>query len=249
MPASDRQEGPLIETTTISVAPTLAWANTRPVSADGGSPVRFFHPGQAGTRNWLNLKPDRSAFVDLTGGQPHDSPNLTAALDALQGDASIGHFSCHAGYNNLDPLGSTIQLGDPVTLRDLLALDRRPPLINLSACETGKPDLTRSEQALSFPTGFLRAGASQVIGTLWPIRNDIATAFNTGFYTQLNTGADPASACRTAILHLIERALALPATSPKKMTSDNADEPVPDEIWADPSNWAAFTHYGNPTPG
>jgi hypothetical protein len=239
---------PLVENTTITTAPTLAWATTKAVSADGGSPIGFFHPGDPDSQDWLNLEPDRRAFANHTGGEPLNSPNLASTLDALEGDASIGHFSCHAGYNTSDPLGSAIQLAEPVTLRDLHGLKRCPPLINLSACETGIPDLTRSEQALSFPTSFLRAGANQVIGTLWPIRNDIATAFNTAFYTQLNNGSNPAAACREAIRDLI--AQALPANSPKKMTStDPTGEPVPDETWADPANWAAFTHYGNPTPG
>ncbi len=239
----------LVETTTITVAPSLAWANTKAVSVGSGPPVGFFHPGIPQTSNWLNLEPDRRAFVQLTGGLPHDSPTVAGTIGALESDASIGHFSCHAGYNGLDPLGSAIELAEPVTLRDLHNLKRCPPLINLSACETGIPDLSRSEQALSFPTSFLRAGANQVIGTLWPIRNDIAIAFNTAFYTHLNSGSDPATACRQAIRNLI--AQALPVAGTKRLTStDLTGEPVPDETWADAGNWAAFTHYGNPhTPG
>ena len=235
----------LIDTTTITVAPTRPWALANQQSQPAGDPIGYFHPGIGNGR--LDLTADRHNFEILTGQQALQSPDEAAVLEGLQRDRPFAHFSCHASYNHIDPLGSAIELGDPIQLRTIMEHSGSPWLINLSACETAVGDLTRTEQAISFPTGFLQAGAAHVIATLWPIRNDVATEFNQFFYALLNEGVHPADATRQAINHL--------RTINGDFSEAMIRSPtyVPDHRllavrsgWADPNNWAALTHYGNP---
>lgn len=236
---------PLIDTTTVTVAPTRSWAFANQQSQPAGDPIGYFHPGIGNGR--LDLTADRHNFETLTGQQALQSPDEATVLDGLRRDRPFAHFSCHASYNHIDPLGSAIELGDPIQLRTIMEHSGSPWLINLSACETAVGDLTRTEQAISFPTGFLQAGAAHVIATLWPIRNDVATEFNRALYTLLNDGVHPADATRQAINHLRTTNVDSPDALNKSPTH------VPDHRllavrsgWADPNNWAALTHHGNP---
>jgi CHAT domain-containing protein len=137
----------------------------------------------------------------------------------------IGHFSCHGAYDPLRPLDSRLALRTPLTLRMLLEAERAPWLTNLSACETGIPDLQAVEQSLSFPTAFLLAGASHVLATLWPVGNAAATTVNRAVYTLVNRGAHPAEALRAAVLQL---------RGARRGDAGRA------------FRWAAFAHYGSP---
>jgi hypothetical protein len=91
-----------------------------------------------------------------------------------------------------------------VKLHVRAVLDHRhaPWLTNLSACETGVPDLQALEQLVSFPTGFLLGGAAHVFATLWPVGNIAATTLNGHVYQLLADGTHPAHALRQAIQHL-----------------------------------------------
>ena len=110
--------------------------------------------------------------------------------------------------------------------------------MNLSACETGVPDLGRSEQMISLPVAFLLGGAAHVIATLWPVGNERATQYNRHFYCRLLAGERPALAHRGA-LDGLRAAPALPSGA-RTVVADHDQVPVPDH----PYWWAAFTHQG-----
>jgi CHAT domain-containing protein len=89
------------------------------------------------------------------------------------------HFSCHGYFNFEHPLLSTLHLADcyiPLpeifTLLDL----SQCRLVTLSACETGLTNFTSvSDEYIGLPNGFLVAGASSVVSSLW-IVNEVCTA-------------------------------------------------------------------------
>ena len=92
--------------------------------------------------------------------------------------ASLLHFACHGRFDVADPMASAVYLanGVPLTLSEIRQLRLpRAPLVILSACETAITD-TRflPDEALGLATGFLEAGASGVVSTLWPV-NDVST--------------------------------------------------------------------------
>ncbi len=78
---------------------------------------------------------------------------------------------------------------------------RQRPLIVLSACETARGEQGSSE-LFDVASCFLRVGARYVIGSLWVVRGDCATAFTASFYRQMATGMFPNRAYGEAIRDL-----------------------------------------------
>ena len=146
--------------------------------------------------------------------------------------AHCAHFSCHGYFNFQQPLRSALQLADSelpppspeenptrylplrngktldltkcLTLADIFALDfRECRLVVLSACETGISDFSSiSDEYISLPSGFLVAGSSNVVPTLWAV-NDLSTSFlMIKFYQLLKAGLSVSLALNTAQLWL-----------------------------------------------
>ena len=98
---------------------------------------------------------------------------------------NVLHSSHHASHNLGDPLTSLLLLADgQLTLEQLLML-RLPNLVEvfLSCCETSLTTPTLTDDVLTLATGFLAAGASNVMATLWSV-GDLATALFCIFYYQ-----------------------------------------------------------------
>ncbi len=108
------------------------------------------------------------------------------------------HFSCHGKFNHDSPLDSALLLADPegdlgesanLTLAEVFEkLDLREcRLVTFSACESGiiDPNII-SDEYVGLPSGFLFAGSSSVVSTLWTV-DPLATAlFMTKFYRNLH---------------------------------------------------------------
>ncbi|MEH1877034.1 CHAT domain-containing protein [Nostoc sp.] len=101
------------------------------------------------------------------------------------------HFSCHGSFNLNNPANSCLLLNGAIvnekldlnkclTLGDLFNKDfnlNQCRLVVLSACETGIVDSQNiSDEYIGLPSGFLYAGSSSVISSLWTV-DDVSTAF------------------------------------------------------------------------
>ncbi|MEG4328438.1 CHAT domain-containing protein, partial [Microcoleus sp. herbarium5] len=146
--------------------------------------------------------------------------------------AHCAHFSCHGYFNFNQPLlsallladselpppppeenptrylplrnGQTLDLTKCLTLADIFALDfRECRLVVLSACETGISDFSSiSDEYISLPSGFLVAGSSSVVPTLWAV-SDLSTSFlMIKFYQLLKAGLSVSLALNSAQLWL-----------------------------------------------
>ena len=107
-------------------------------------------------------------------------------------EANYLHFSCHGSFNVNSPQDSCLQLAESkdenndldlskcLTLGSLFEQDFQLDncrLVVLSACETGLVDFTNpSDEYISLPSGFLYAGSTSVVSSLWTV-NDVSTAF------------------------------------------------------------------------
>ncbi|WP_353932199.1 CHAT domain-containing protein [Okeanomitos corallinicola TIOX110] len=76
------------------------------------------------------------------------------------------------------PQNQILDLEKCLTLGEIFNLDlRNCYLVTLSACETGLTDLGNvSDEYISLPSGFLFAGCTNVVSSLWAV-NDLSTAF------------------------------------------------------------------------
>jgi CHAT domain-containing protein len=110
------------------------------------------------------------------------------------------HNATH-GQSRLDnPMESAILLADGKLTLDRLMISRYPHLqeIFLAACETHLGNGNLTDDILTLATGFMCAGASTVISTLW-IVNDIATAlFSIFYYQNRQNNQSPATAIENA---------------------------------------------------
>jgi CHAT domain len=80
---------------------------------------------------------------------------------------------------------------------------RKKPVVVLSACETARSEQGSSE-LFDVASCFLRVGARYVLGSLWVVRGDYATAFSESFYKHLLSGASPNRAYGQAIRALLK---------------------------------------------
>ena len=116
---------------------------------------------------------------------------LSQAATQLK-QANYLHFSCHGSFNLNSPQDSCLLLAESVNENNILDLSKcltlgnlfertfdfsQTRLVVLSACETGLVDFKNtSDEYISLPSGFLYAGSSSVVSSLWTV-SDLSTAF------------------------------------------------------------------------
>ncbi|RSM44903.1 CHAT domain-containing protein [Amycolatopsis balhimycina DSM 5908] len=161
-----------------------------------------------------------------------DTPTTATVLARLP-QCAISHFACHGEADRTNPSQSRLLLHDhattPLTVSALAQINlERAQLAYLSACSTADP--ARSDlldESIHLASAFQLAGFPHVIGTLWPIDDQVAVKIAESFYTHLTTGPpgtpDPEQAATA--LHRTIRA-------------------VRDNYPITPSLWAAYLHAG-----
>gem|GEM_PF-4004075 len=230
--AAQLSDGPLIEKTALTIAPTLRWATSASRGRPVGGSVGSFWPGQPP----LDLAADRDVFRRwFPDASVATVPRAEWVLGNLDRSTALAHFSCHGRYDMAAPMQSSLILEDELTVAEILEHGQSSWLVNLSACETGIPDIMRSEQMISFPTAFLMGGAAHVMATIWPVANETATQYNNQLYRALDNGATPATAHKEAVNEL------------RRDTTEFQAQTEAGFIRADhPLFWAGFNHYGSP---
>ncbi|KQX65031.1 CHAT domain-containing protein [Streptomyces sp. Root1310] len=116
-------------------------------------------------------------------------------LEALRHARSV-HFACHAVADTQDPSACRILTHDhatrPLTVTDVagLRLDGAH-LAYLSACATSATRQDLVDEAVHITGAFQLAGFRHVVGTLWPVGDELAPEMATAFYAAL-AGEAPA---------------------------------------------------------
>jgi CHAT domain-containing protein len=105
-----------------------------------------------------------------------------SAFKALAGDASFIHVASHGQFDAAKPLLSGLILSPDaqsdgrLSVSDLYQLQLDAEMVTLSACETGLGSVSNGDDVVGLTRGFLYAGASTVVASLWQVDDD-ATAF------------------------------------------------------------------------
>lgn len=152
-------------------------------------------------------------------------------LKALQSH-SIVHLACHAESDVHSPGRSRLLLVDheesPLTLADLAGLRlAERQLAVLSACSTFQITPALADEALHVTAAFQQAGFRHVVGAMWPVGDDVATAVSDMFYDRLTGSA----------AHEPQTDLAAPALH-------DAVSSLRRQYRAAPTKWASFVHLG-----
>ncbi|MYT24313.1 CHAT domain-containing protein [Streptomyces sp. SID7760] len=127
-------------------------------------------------------------------------------LEALS-EARYVHVAAHGSHNEWAPWHQCLFLSpDPergddgrVYAHDILRTDLRGvELVTMSACESALGRFDINDNLHGLPAAFHQAGAAAIVGCLWPVSPDVATAFFGTLYEQLALGRDRRTAFRTA---------------------------------------------------
>jgi CHAT domain-containing protein/predicted negative regulator of RcsB-dependent stress response len=119
------------------------------------------------------------------------------------------HVASHSVLNKRNPLFSYVALapeGDDdgrLEVHEVFGLSLNAPLVVLSGCETAVgagavAEVPPGDDWLGLVQAFLFAGASNVMGTLWPVEDAGTSRLMQRFYTELASGRSPAEALARA---------------------------------------------------
>ena len=169
---------------------------------------------------------------------------------------------CHGEFEPDSPLNSYLKLADDrLTLADIIAhFDlKNCRLVTLSACETGFTDFTNiSDEYISLSSGFLLAGSSNVVSSLWTVEPRPTALLMVKFYEELQTQTNIAVALNTAQRWLRDSTVAefrawIPHSSLSlvwQIALDNYFQQIETEQgetakpYESPYHWAAFCAVG-----
>ncbi|GAX35508.1 TPR repeat-containing protein [Nodularia sp. NIES-3585] len=126
--------------------------------------------------------------------------NVTVNEELLK--ANCVFFFCHGYFNLSSPLDSGLQLADGnLTLADIITHFKLENcrLVTLSACETGVTDFTStSDEYIGLPSGFLLAGSTNVVSSLWTVSATATALLMIKFYEELQQQSNIVLALNTA---------------------------------------------------
>lgn len=177
------------------------------------------------------------SLENVAGSQTFLATGFDATPEKLKNtdltEYAILHFATHGILNPKRPENSGLFLstmtrdGHPqngfVGLEDIYRLHTPVTLVVLSACQTGLGKDVRGEGLIGLTRGFMYAGASSVVSSLWKVDDEVTAELMKHFYTNmLQRGMPPAAALRAA---------------------QNTIREQPQ--WRSPYYWAAFTFQGD----
>ncbi len=138
-------------------------------------------------------------------------------------NASLIHLATHGFFNEANPLQGSLAFAPTeeqdgfLTAADILTQSLQANLVVLSACDTGRGQIT-GDGVIGLSRSFLAAGANNVMVSLWQVPDDATAQLMIEFYRQ-RQHLDNAQALRQAML-------------------------TTRQVHEDPVAWAAFTLIG-----
>ncbi|MEH2220087.1 MAG: CHAT domain-containing protein [Nostoc sp.] len=146
------------------------------------------------------LKQDQANKSAILLGINENIHNVTLNEKLLK--ANCAFFFCHGYFNFASPQDSGLQLADGnLTLADIITHFKLENcrLVTLSACETGLTDFTStSDEYIGLPSGFLLAGSTNVVSSLWTVSATATALLMIKFYEELQQQSNIILALNTA---------------------------------------------------
>jgi CHAT domain-containing protein len=226
-----RKGGGAAETAALARAEAEGWRNSlRDVRVEGDS----FDPSSVRSLFYSGLElsylSEAVAGADVASG--FDATRERLQSTDLSGYAIL-HFATHGLLDPARPERSGLLLSTVdregrareglLSLRDIYSLRAPVGLVVLSACRTALGKEVRGEGLIGLTRGFMYAGASGVVSSLWRVEDEATAELMRRFYkNMLGRGMTPAAALRDA---------------------QNSIRQEPQ--WRSPHYWAAFTLQGD----
>ncbi len=116
-------------------------------------------------------------------------------------DAGLIHVASHGRFLQNQPFLSGIHLADGwLTLPQIYQMKLHAKLVTLSGCETGSNEVSAGDELLGLTRGFLYAGASSLLVSLWRVFDASTAHFMKAFYSALSSGSSRIEAWHAAVL-------------------------------------------------
>lgn len=137
------------------------------------------------------------AYVYL--GEQATIRNMAAHLP----DAGLLHLSTHATFRSDNPFFSALKLADGwLSVNDFYHMADMPPLVTLSACETGRYQVAVGDELMGLTRGLFAAGARTIVVSLWMVEDETTARLMQAFYAGLCQGEPIHVALRQAQLFI-----------------------------------------------
>src|SRR5438093_5788726 len=115
--------------------------------------------------------------------------------------AGIIHIASHAIFRPDNPMFGSLQLHDAaLNFFDIYNLRTSASLITLSGCGHGLSHVVAGDELLGLIRGFLYAGATSVVLSLWDVNDRTTADLMKSFYRSLAAGATKGQSLRSAML-------------------------------------------------
>ena len=201
-----------------------------------GIEVKSDEVDPASLQSLIYSKFELNNLSNLVGSQSTIARGFDASRVVLENfdfsKYAILHFATHGLLNQKKPEKSGFFLsmldadGKPqngfITIEDVYSLHVPVDLVVLSACSTGLGKDVRGEGLIGLTRGFMHAGASSVVASLWKVDDEATAELMKNFYANmLQKNMAPAEALRAA---------------------QNTVRQNP--LWQSPHFWAGFTLQG-----
>jgi len=154
----------------------------------------------------------QNEVIAITKGQPKSKLLLrsqaTETAVKQYGDGfRYLHFATHGTFDAEKPLSSGLLMSSDsendgtLTVGELYDLRLPVDLVTLSACETALGKVANGDDVVGFTRGFLYAGTSSIISSLWKVDDQATSILMQQFYKSLKE-TDKRSALRSAQLRV-----------------------------------------------
>ena len=173
------------------------------------------------------------------------------------GHANGKQFTQHLELENAEPLLNDetsdkeghSRLVSQFRLQDAFAASIPPALVMLIACSSGTQDVALNDDTLGLLTAFFTAGATTVVGTLWPIDSKDGLEFSKLFYKESFLRKDgravigPAGEKRRLVNLAVamQKAILGMRASDNELCMDDEKQVFPRETW----RWAGYVLQGS----
>lgn len=132
--------------------------------------------------------------------------DMARRTDLQTDPVQILHIAAHGQHRLDQPDLSYLQLADgQLYADDLLQQDLSYELVTLSACETGKANVSAGDELIGLGRGFLYAGAGALLASLWQVADVSTMQFMERMYIALRAGVSKSAALREAQMWLLRQ--------------------------------------------
>lgn len=134
----------------------------------------------------------------------NENATLKNLLENLA-ETNILHLACHGKFRPDNPSFSALSLfNESLSVNDTQGLNLQNCLVVLSACETGLNKIVSGEELIGLTKGFLAAGASSLIVSLWTVQDQAALKLMQNFYQRILSANNPAKSLQLSQIKLLK---------------------------------------------